>query len=68
MKLTIKVPAEADVDVFDVMVRIVDHFREDASYSDEARALGIAGADDVLRAIKTKTGNRAISGNGHIGS
>lgn len=67
MKLPIIVQAHAQVDAVEILVRLVDHFREDPSYSDEDRQHGIAAAETVIRTLTTKTGPRQIVGAGAMG-
>lgn len=65
MGLAVSLPVQAEVDVFDVLVRIVDALREDPVYGDRA-AEGIAAAEQLLAVLKIKTGQRRISGSGAI--
>lgn len=67
MRLSLNAPASADFDVLDVLIKIVDHLREDQTYGAIDRESGLKSADELIRVIKTKTGNRTITGSGKMG-
>ncbi len=66
MQIFVTTPAQAIVDIHEVLVRVVDHLREDPGYTGENRDDGIAATEDLLRVLRTRTGSRAPIGSGAI--
>lgn len=55
------------IDSVELLVKVVDEFRDPANgYDAETAASGIAGCDAAIKAIKTKTGQRKITGTAQI--
>lgn len=66
-ELRIQTPANADVNALHLLVKVIDHLREDAGYSVEERAHGINCAEGLIRVLKTKTGPQHVVGRGNFG-
>jgi len=63
--LKVKKEFEISVDFITTLVKMVDYIREN-DYSDEAKAQAVEGLDLVIKAVKSKYGDRVIMGTGGI--
>lgn len=67
LNISLPMSVEAQIPVLQLLVKVVDHLREDSAYEPDDRATGLASAEMLIKIIKTKTGNQSIVGRGTVG-